>query len=238
MKNTYIRRTVTGGLDWHDISSESEFLKETGAFEIKDVAKTIAKDVYEHLRTMRISTENPGSVTVLANIPSLEEITKNIRDKKEFTVASADGFELLACWKPENNALQQFFYAGQVTYDVEYGIREIEQKNVVYVAIENYLTPMKGIPSIERFYHGPFTDIDDAKREFDRIQKYINARGTEGVRPELLIIDKQKIRRTEWFRYNRQVIRLLEENPQLDTADNFRIQVQAHLETIKEKLAS
>lgn len=233
--NTYICATINGGLDWHDIKQWSEFLQENGMFEIKDTVKTIANHVFEELQKMEIITENPDTKTVLANIPSLEEIAEHICKKEAFTVESPDGFELNACWDPEKNALNQYFYAGQVCYDICYDVKEIEPENVIYIAGENYLCPEKGIPSVERFYKKPFTDLEDARAECNRIQTAIKGRNAENVQPGLVIADKTKICKTEWFIYNMQAIELLENHPELDTEDNFHIFVQAHLEKLKEQ---
>lgn len=238
VKNTYVSVNTYGGLDWHDISTWSNFLQEGGRFEIKDVFGTIAKHVYRELKKMRISSSNSEQATVLANIPSLKEITKCIRRKRTFTVTSEDGFELEACWNPKENTLWQYYYAGQISYSVSYDIKRIAPKNLIYIAAENFLRPMKGIPSVIRFYKTPFTSLKDAQKECGRIQTEIKRRDTESVRPELIIADKTKINKTEWYKYNMQVIKILAEHPELDNDCNFELTVTRHLEKLKEKIVA
>lgn len=238
VKNTYVSVNTYGGLDWHDISTWSSFLQEDGRFELKDAFKAIAKHVYKELKNMSSSSSNSEDKIVLENIPSLKEITSCIRNKIAFTVTSSDGYELEAFWKPEENQLVQDFYAGQVSYCVSYDIIEIEPKNRIYIAAENFLHPMKGISSVERFYKAPFTHLEDAQKECERIQTAIKKRNDENVQPELIIADKTVISETGWYKRNMQVIDLLEEHPELDNDCNFELMAECHLEKIKEKIAA
>lgn len=237
-KNTYVRVTTSGGLDWHDISTWSNFLKEGGKFEIKNVFEVIAKHVYEELQKMHISTSNPESKTVLESIPSLEEVTEYICDKKTFKVTSKDGYELEAYWDPVENTLNQYFYAGQVSYHVYYDIKEIAPENLIYIAIENFLCPMKGISSVERFYKAPFTNLEDAQKECERIRAAIKERVDDRVQSEPIIADCNVITKTDWYKYNMQVIDILAAHPEIDNEENFKVLVQPHLDALKEKLAA
>lgn len=238
VENTYVSVNICGGLDWHDIKTWSNFLQENGKFELTDAIKAIAKHVYKELKNMYISSSDSENKTVLENIPSLEEVTECIRNRKTFSVTSEDGLELEASWNPEENQLTQGFCSGQVSYYITYDILEIAPENVIYIASENFLCPMKGVPSVGRFYKAPFISLEDAQKECERIQAAIKERNDKNVQPELVIADKTVISETDWYKYNMQVIDLLAEHPELDNADNFKLQVQYHLEKLKEKIAA
>lgn len=238
VKNTYVCVNTYGGLDWHDTSTWSSCLQEDGRFELKDASKSIAKHVYGELTSMCISSSDSEKKTALEDIPTLKEITKCICSKAAFTITSSDGYELEAFWNPKENQLIQNFYAGQVSYCVSYNIMEIEPENLIYIAAENFMCPMKGVPSVERFYKAPFTRLEDAQKECKRIQTAIKKRNDENVQPELIITDKTIISETDWYKCNMQVINTLKEHPELDNADNFELPVQYHLERLKEKIAA
>ena len=236
MKNSYVCATISGGLDWHDIRTWSEFLTEDRKFEITDITKAISAHVWHALDSMRITSGNAADTITLADIPSMESVTDCIANKKAFRVTSKDGYELEAVWNPEKNVLEQYYYGGQMSYETIYETKEILPENVIYIASQNFLCPAKGIPSATRFYKEPFTDLESARTELRRIQASIQEIGMS--RPELIIADKTKICNTDWYKCNTRVIDILSKHPELDDESYFRILVEQHLEALKARTAA
>lgn len=236
MKNTYVSVNTYGGMDWHDTKTWSKFLTENNRFELTNPMKAIAKHVYKELQDMYTSCTQNGKTTktVLNNIPSLDEIAKHIAEKESFSVTSKDGYELEAYWNPEENQLTMDYFAGQVSYDIAYEIMEIESDNLIYIAAQNFLCPMKGVPSVTRFYTKPFDNLADAQKECERIQASIDS---DNVRAELILADKTVMCNTEWYKSNNHVIELLKAHPELNTPENFKLLVKEHAKALEQKIA-
>ena len=242
MMNTYINTSSYGGMDWHDCRTIDSFLKENGKYEITDIDAAIAKEVHKELCNMTVSTEYKDRTETLslANVPSLETVTEYIRNNQEFTVTSDDDKEcpeLEASWNPEKKKLYQYYMHGQISYDLSFDIYSINADDVIYIVSENFLAPMKGVDTVQRFYQKPFTNIEDAKKALKAMQVREDY-SVNGVVKELLIFDKNKISSTDWYKCNMQVIDIMEAHPELDNEENFMILVQPHIDVLKEKIAA
>lgn len=228
--NTYVNVTACGGIDWHDYRTTETFLQENGKYEIQDAEGVIAGHIHQELSDMVIDTQHNGK-TRLRDIPDTETIKAYIQNKEPFTVTSENG-DLEASWHPEKSKLIQYYMFGQVTYDLDYGIKNIAPEDVIYFAVENFLAISKGIPSIQRFYRKPFTDLETARTALKELRTH-DGRCPNGIVKELLIADRNEITQTDWYKFNMQVIDILTAHPELDTEDNFECNVIAHIEKLE-----
>lgn len=231
-----IEVSTFGGFDWHDQTMTSRYLTENGNPDIKHPSKVIAAHLHKTLVDMEISSKAQDGTetrTKLENIPSVSEIETYITNGKSFTVSSEDGYELEAVWRPEKNQLDQYFMAGQVWYDTTYTVENIADENVWYFVTESFLCPEKGVPCVNRFYQRPFTNMAEARKAMDELKLHEELASDKGIVKEMLILDKTTITERDWYKTNMEVVEFLENHPELDTAENFRMYVAAHLEHLK-----
>lgn len=251
-KLVFINAETYGGFDWHDSYSTNEFLKnDQGEYAItstddknKDatVLATIAKHMHQSLQEVGFDSQysdSNGNIirTVhvgLINIPSVEEIIQHLTNRTIFKCVSSldDIAEIETEVNPEDYTLNSY-YSGGSFYSTHYTAYEIEPEDILYIAIENFHVPTKGVPAVERFYKMPFVELKDAE---DALQNMILHEDLcyHGCSKELIIIDKNNIPDNPWYKSNVDVINFLKEHPEADNKDNFRIFAEAHLKTLNE----
>lgn len=231
MKNlTFINVSTYGGMDWHDCKITNEQLKENGAYAITNPTKVITEHLYKEL--CKVYTEEENIRTILENIPSIQTIENCIENKKNFSATSSDGMTIEVVWNAEENTLYEYYYGGQVFVKLTYEVSTIKENNILYFVTENFLCPAKGVPTVSRFYHMPYTtekEAEQALADFTLHRLLINQQSVA----ELVILDKQKTEKTEWYKVNTEIISLLETHPELNTDKLFCIYANEHLDNIK-----
>lgn len=233
MTNTYLYVSTYGGIDWHDSIETLTYLKEDDTYIIRNPWKVIAKDIHDKLNKMftKTTNENETSEIRLKNIPSFEEILYNIQNKRDFTVNSDDDelSEMSATWLADSNELVEDYMFGQMSYTHTYETKKIEPANTRYLAVENFLAYSKGVPSIERIYQKPFTDIAEAETALAALTLHTDL--CDSIK-ELVIVDITRVNQ-EWYQPILEIIEILETHPELNTEENFRIPIPEHLELLR-----
>lgn len=221
MKNTYVLAVAYGGFDWHDATETHSFLTENDNYEITDTVRAIANDVYARLTAMTLTDTDTGETTALNNIPTIDEIYKNIQEKRAFKLSDADDGDLSASWNPDKNELCQEWqaFSGCVIYVVD----EIESENIAYDVVENFLAYRKGVPSIMRGYYDLFTDLAAAKNALDAMKLHDKFQSCK----ELLVVDKTRVG-NKHYQLECAILNVLRKYPEFNNEETFRVIPEQH----------
>lgn len=236
MKKAFVLHVACEGMDWHDTSCLREMLKEGDSYEISNPLETIAN----HIRNI-LGQELVEGIK-LENIPSTEQILKHLQDGTKFTVESApkayDGgaFSELEFTCDAKELKLSGEYAGGYSFEYTYQIQEIDEDNILYFAVETIKCPMKGVPSVERFYDGPFLCESEALAALDAMQLHEDA-SVYGSEKKLLVLDNDTIKTRSWYQDNMKVNICLKTHPELDVPENFEVFPEEHLRLLTEQIA-
>lgn len=205
--------TEYGGMDWHDSCTVNEHLLQDGSYDIKDPGMAKAKFIYKDLTEMAAQEKSPDGTLVsevtLVDIPGFDEIYEAVKNGEDIRAASKTEHREFEGKKYDINELEYFYEGvtgdvtksychGQITYHGHFIEQDIPLENVRYIAAENFLAPTKGVSSVQRFYHEPYTYLGEAKKALEDMQLH---EGYSSVK-ELYIIDIEKEKETEWYKDN------------------------------------
>lgn len=205
--------TEYGGMDWHDSCTVNEHLLQDGSYDIKDPDMAKAKFIYKDLTGMAAQEKSPDGTLVsevtLVDIPGFDEIYEAVKNGEDIRAASKTEHREFEGKKYDINELEYFYEGvtgdvtksychGQITYHGHFIEQDIPLGNVRYIAAENFLAPTKGVSSVQRFYHEPYTYLGEAKKALEDMQLH---EGYSSVK-ELYIIDIEKEKETEWYKDN------------------------------------
>lgn len=236
MKLTFVEMENYGGMDWHDCSTTTKMLREKGSYAVTNPLACIAEDIHETLSNLRIDYSNQNSIR-LESVPSVSEILKYLEDGSGFYLHNETEdsvfYQLEASWIPNEMALD--LQLDQCSYKQTYTIRHIDEANVRYFVTENFHAISKGIPTIERFYSRPVTDLTEAQKLYNEIPLHSEL-SLYGSDKELIVFDISCIAESAWYKTNMQIIALLEQIPDVDKLALFRANVFDHLHAISEYL--
>ena len=231
----YIKKTYSGGMDWHDAYISVHQLMENGKYEIENAANVIIDDIL---------TEFPYL--------SKEDLLHTIQNKKvfEFPIQNAEktGNEYVYSdcdtYSDQNGIFYQnegkfdgneltlaaSFEWGQFNYTTYYDVEEASPEDIKYLVVEQIYCPTKGVPLVERFYEEPFVDLEDARKYFNELKVHENM----NCRKELLIFNtKNQPRIQKWYDDNVKALSLMKENKQDHLDNRFHIFAQHHIDALE-----
>ena len=216
IKDTY------GGIDWHDSNTKVKYMMQDGKYDIADTDLLIAQDAYREASEMVSTTKSPDGAVIdsvsLENVPSFDEFLQAIKEKRTLTVQS----KIVDIYQDENGKPHEFselefrlvpadgcvrvfkdYMFGQASYETYYAIDEIPNERVGYIAVENFLAPVKGCPTVQRFYHEPYRTLEEAQKALDEMVMHSeeNHSGLGSIK-ELHIVDIDKIKDSQWYKNN------------------------------------
>lgn len=227
-----VQYTTYGSIDWHDSTERGEALKENGSYDIKDEAAVIGAKVYE---IMEKKLKNGDAKATPITMPALEEVIEAVRNKAEIIAHTAqDG-----TWT-DNKGREQPLYEtvirgfegedgyevveeyvfGQFSWHTYFVVKNIDDANVRYLPLENFLRVCKGVASVQRFYTEPFANLKEAEAYLKAMELHS---GYESVK-ELIILDAAELKDNLWYKNNMEIVSLLKEGK---TAD-FRVFTTDH----------
>lgn len=181
------------------------------------------------------NTRDGGNTATLVSIPDIDTIVANMTNKVSFSVTDGKGY-IVADYDPESISLT-ICYAGQVSYKSTYNVMHIDEEDVRYFAVENILCPVKGTPSVIRFYEDPVKTAKEANEAVDLIRRHEWA-SEFGSRKELIVLDIKKVEQATWYKKNMRLGHILKEHQNLETPENFQVFVSDHLELLRKILNS
>ncbi len=208
-----------GGVDWHDSREITDQLEEDGTFSINNPEEVIAKHMYGLISGMCCETEKQGVVirrTQLESYPSYEDVLEAVVNGKKIFLTSPEeidqygsAHELEFTYDPEKNSVYYYYGYGQVDYHGTYDVSDIPDDNVHYIVVENFLAPTKGVPTIQRMFHEPYSTESEARTAKDELKLHDNY----DTRAEILVTDKESDIRNVWYDRNIRLVELMGKYP-------------------------
>lgn len=203
--------TEYGGIDWHDSCTTNKQIKQDGSYDIKDPDAAKAEFLLADINGMYESTAREGDSQCikLENIPDYDRLLQAVKNKEDILLTSlkkeyecngekCEYSDLEWRYEGASGRITKEFAAGQISYHGHFMEMDIPKENVAYLAVENFLAPRKGVPSVQRFYHEPYSDAKEAEEALDRMQLHEGYRSVK----ELYVIDTEKEKETNWYKCN------------------------------------
>lgn len=161
-KKAFVYRTATTDNDVHDSRQAHSYLQAGNDIEQKDPLRAIALNV-EVLIDAYLRKKKPA-------FSWIEERIRNDQPFRIFQNTDACNSEKNVEWDPRNSCLTISTFHGQCTTKFTYEITEIDENNIAWLAIEEFIGVAKKVPYIQRFYHEPFETKSDAETEITRLK--------------------------------------------------------------------
>lgn len=226
-----------------------KFLKQEGSYDIRvpeDLLLKMAKDLRDNLMMDVLRRNRRWSFKDIGKIATDSEIETAIRNKASLPILRAikrdmsygTGYnfsQYKTVLEMKVSGIGDFRFIRTENFDHEQEVteiqfREIDDENVRYLGCENFLP--KDIPSALRFYHEPFVNLEEFMKYFEVMnlhQKEDDGHVWAESVKEMLIIDISICEKSEWFKDNMQVIKMIENHPELGNPELFRMQEGYHL---------
>ncbi len=247
---TFIRVTNHCGSDWHDTSATTKFLKQHDAYEITDPNSVIFNYIKETFMDFSDKCFENMDVEKVATDKAIRESIMNrqghltlYRADPKGSHKSSFGYETEVVFDAEQLIIENDCMGGQVTDKYYIDILEIEDVNVRYMVVENFLCPNKGVECIERFYDFPVKTQEEAEKLYNEMQLHTRGHNVwaESVK-ELFVVDIDKVTKESWYALNVLAINNTElckefhkSHPGLNSSIPFFMYVEKHIESLKEK---
>ena len=237
----YITASTYGGIDYHDSRTIYEQLNSNGSYNIgeemvpKVIADDIAKDFpyVENIREKILQALSEESCFRFI-IKSEEKDGDGNTIYKDCGIYEADGktyYENEAAFDGEKRSLTRDYAFGQVSYTTSYYAEDIPDSQLGYIVTEDFLAPTKGVDLVERLYHDIFDELEAAQNYADNLKLHEFKYPTSIV--TFLVCNKGLVIQTEWYKQQKEAMRLMEEKGQTYLDDSFQIFAERHIDNLK-----
>jgi hypothetical protein len=237
----YITASTYGGIDWHDSRTIHEQLKSNGSYNIeKDkVPEAIAEDIakgfpyVEDIREKVLQALSEKSCFRFM-IKSEEKDSAGNASYQDCASYEADGqiyYESAAAFDGGKQTLTQEYAFGQASYTTAYYAEDIPNSQLGYIVTEDFLAPVKGVPVVQRMYHDIFDRQDAAQIYAESLQLHEFQYPASIV--TFLVCNKGKVSHNEWYRLQKEAMRLMDEKGQTHLDGSFHIFVKCHIKNLK-----
>lgn len=237
----YISTSTYGGMDWHDSHTIYEQLKSNNSYNIKEemvpeaIADDIAKDFpyVENIRGKILQALSEKSCFRFI-VKSGEKDSAGNMVYKDCETYEADGkiyYENEAAFDGEKKTLTLDYAFGQVSYTTTYYVKDIPDDQIGYIVTEDFLAPTKGVDLVERLYHDIFDELEAAQNYADNLKLHEFKYPTSIV--TFLVCNKGSVIQTEWYKQQKEAMRLMEEKGQTYLDGSFHIFASCHIDNLK-----
>ena len=237
----YITASTYGGIDWHDSRTIHEQLKSNGSYNIeKDkIPEAIAEDIakgfpyVEDIREKVLQALSEKSCFRFI-IKSEEKDSAGNASYQDCASYEADGqiyYESAAAFDGGKQTLTQEYAFGQASYTTAYYAEDIPNSQLGYIVTEDFLAPVKGVPVVQRMYHDIFDRQDAAQIYAESLQLHEFQYPASIV--TFLVCNKGKVSHNEWYRLQKEAMRLMDEKGQTHLDGSFHIFVKCHIKNLK-----
>ena len=127
--------------------------------------------------------------------------------------------------------LSRDYAFGQVSYITTYYVEDIPDDQLGYIVTEDFLAVTKGVDLVERLYHDIFDELEAAQDYADNLKLHGFKHPISIV--TFLVCNKESVLQTEWYKQQKEAMRLMEEKDQTYLDDSFRIFAKHHIENLK-----
>ncbi len=241
----YITASTYGGIDWHDSHTIYEQLRNNGSFNIvaEQVPETIADDIAKDFPYVENIREN--ILQALAQKTCFQFAIKAEETDSEGKITYKDGescemngqtyLEQEAVFDGSELTLSRDYAFGQVSYITTYYVEDIPDDQLGYIVTEDFLAVTKGVDLVERLYHDIFDELEAAQDYADNLKLHGFKHPISIV--TFLVCNKESVLQTEWYKQQKEAMRLMKEKDQTYLDDSFRIFAKHHIENL-EKLST
>ena len=237
----YITVSTYGGIDYHDSRTIYEQLKSNGSYNIgeemvpKIIADDIAKD-FPYVENIRgkILQALSEKTCFRFMIKSEEKDSAGNTVYVDCGIYETDGktyYENEAAFDGEKRTLTRDYAFGQVSYTTSYYAEDIPDGQLGYIVTEDFLAPTKGVDLVERLYHDIFDELEAAQNYANSLKLHEFKYPTSIV--TFLVCNKGSVLQTEWYKQQKEAMRLMEEKGQTYLDDSFHIFARRHIENLK-----
>ena len=237
----YITASTYGGIDWHDSRTIHEQLKSNGSYNIeKDkVPEAIAEDIakgfpyVEDIREKVLQALSEKSCFRFM-IKSEEKDSAGNASYQDCATYEAGGhvfYESTAAFDGGKQTLTQEYAFGQASYTTAYYVEDIPDSQLGYIVTEDFLAPVKGVPVVQRMYHDIFDRQDAAQSYAESLQLHEFQYPASIV--TFLVCNKGKVSHNEWYRLQKEAMRMMDEKGQTHLDGSFHIFVKCHIKNLK-----
>lgn len=237
----YITASTYGGIDYHDSRTIYEQLKSNGSYNIgeemvpKVIADDIAKDFpyVENIREKILQALSEESCFQFM-IRSEEKDGDGNTIYKDCEIYEADGktyYENEAAFDGEKRTLTRDYAFGQVSYTTSYYAEDIPDDQLGYIVTEDFLAPTKGVDLVERLYHDIFDELEAAQNYADNLKLHEFKYPTSII--TFLVCNKGSVLQTEWYKQQKEAMRLMKEKGQTYLDDSFQVFAKCHIDNLK-----
>ncbi|MBO4847255.1 MAG: hypothetical protein J5525_13300 [Lachnospiraceae bacterium] len=230
-----IEKTIIQGMDWHDMCILIDYINRHNTttvlsepiknanepnFDITGLSPDllIADDIYNILNDMGIETSSIDGIVEKESIPKekiprFQEIVTCLSEKREWTLDN-DVYDYSAeiCFK-DDGAISLCTNTNGFQYNTSYRVKDIPDKDVLYLALEEIYAPYKGAYTIQRIYEKPFKTYKEAKEALDRIPDSREGYDTAKVVQIASVADTESRNFDTWFKANMKMKAYEEQNP-------------------------
>ena len=237
----YITASTYGGIDWHDSRTIHEQLKSNGSYNIeKDkIPEAIAEDIAKNFPYVEDIREKVlqalSEKTCFCFMVKSEEKDSmgnvSYQDCASYKAGGQIYYESAATFDGGKQTLTQEYSFGQVSYTTAYLAEDIPDSQLGYIVTEDFLAPSKGVPVVQRMYHDIF-DGQDAAQGYAESLRLHEFQYPASI-ATFLVCNKEKVTHGEWYRLQKEAMRLMDEKGQTHLDDSFHIFAKAHIENLK-----
>ena len=237
----YITASTYGGIDWHDSRIINEQLQYNGSYNIDEayvpqaIADDIAKDFpyVESIREKVLQALSEKSCFQFMIRLEEKDSSGNVayRDCAAYESYGKVYLENEAAFDGNERALTLDYAFGQVSYITTYHAEDIPDDQLGYIVTEDFLAPFKGIPVVQRMYHDIFDGLEAAQDYAENFR--LHGLECQPSIATLLACHKGNVTRTDWYRQQKEAMRLMEEKGQTYLDESFCIFVLGHVKKLE-----
>ncbi len=253
---TFVRIDGICGQDWHDTYEKTNYLRENGSLEISNPIEVIYNYIKDtvmnfsagYFKSMDFECIATDEAIKEALVSRKGELTLYAANGEEYTYANGETvriYEQRYVLNAETLEVHGEILHGQITDNFYISIMEIEDDAVRYLAVENFLCPNKGVPSVQRFYSLPVKTQAEVEKLLDEMVLHTpkNSKNVWAESAKEIVIDNvDNLLSSSW--YARNIIALKESevckefiNKYADDSEEvpFAMYAEKHTELLKEK---
>lgn len=213
MKKTFICKAIDCAIDWHDWEQEILFLgTKENKYEInpKNIVDIILTDISENHATIPDDKYEEFKETLIYGSLGTTISFQYVAGTSTYPDGSVeDIYDTLSITK--NNQNFKVSNNSQYELDIWYQITEIEEDDIIYLPVREFIMAPKYSPMVEQAETEYFTDFDEAVKYLDNMQDLPK----EKIMPfliekrTLLIDSKRSIDENDWYIMNTKLLDII-----------------------------
>lgn len=221
----YIKKVLYSGIDYSDSKTQITQMSWNGNYDIpmSKVTDCIAADMineFPYLDAFDIYHAILSKQRFTFPIPYIEN------EQVFFPEQYHDEYEMMG--EIQGYDFEKSYYFGQASSYMTYCVEDIPKEQVCYLPEEQFYAYYKGVSLIQRFFHEPFRELQEAETYLASMKKH--APNSKCV---LLVHNFSYLEQTTWYHSNLKALQLMQS---VSCEEIFVPEVRRHIERLQ-KLA-